>query len=405
MTPFQLLKHFFNAKGFEMGISEMAGGLFIFDEIHAYDAHVTGLILEMISYLRKKLGAKFCIMTATMPKFLKDEFREVLEIPVENELFWPKEDLGQFEKHRVHRLSGGLLDNLEAIKDDIEAGKNVLVVCNTVSKAQEVFQSIYQNTEKSILLHGRFILKDRIEKEACLERYKEELKRPKNTDSNIDPPVLLVGTQAIEVSLDFDFDCIYTEPAPIDALIQRFGRVNRGVKAHKTMAPVYIVESGSESDAFIYDKAFLTKTSQLLTDSLTLHPHTVETIIETVYEKGYRQKDLETFKTARSMFSDLIEEALLPFIENREIKEDFDGLFKSITVVPHCKRNEYEMFRERKEYLEMLKYEAKISPGQFYKLKKANLIEIDDQFKTKFVTVEYSSTLGLQIDVPEDTFL
>jgi len=39
--------------------------------------------------------------------------------------------------------------------------------------------------------------------------------------------MLLSCTQAIEVSLDIDYEIIYTEPAPIDALLQRFGRVNR----------------------------------------------------------------------------------------------------------------------------------------------------------------------------------
>jgi CRISPR-associated endonuclease/helicase Cas3 len=37
----------------------------------------------------------------------------------------------------------------------------------------------------------------------------------------------LIGTQAIEVSLDIDYDVIFSDPAPLDALIQRFGRVNR----------------------------------------------------------------------------------------------------------------------------------------------------------------------------------
>ena len=38
---------------------------------------------------------------------------------------------------------------------------------------------------------------------------------------------VLVGTQAIEVSLDIDFDELYTEVSPIDSQIQRWGRVNR----------------------------------------------------------------------------------------------------------------------------------------------------------------------------------
>ena len=73
LTPFQLLKAFFGIRGFEMQMAEMSKGLFIFDEIHAYDPHTTALILTMVERLRKDYDAKFCIMTATMPKFLKTE--------------------------------------------------------------------------------------------------------------------------------------------------------------------------------------------------------------------------------------------------------------------------------------------------------------------------------------------
>ncbi len=70
-TPYQLLNAFFGCKRFEVRLTEMAGGLFIFDEIHVYDPHVTALILSMIEYLKSNLDAKFMIMSATMPEFLK----------------------------------------------------------------------------------------------------------------------------------------------------------------------------------------------------------------------------------------------------------------------------------------------------------------------------------------------
>ncbi len=42
----------------------------------------------------------------------------------------------------------------------------------------------------------------------------------------------------MEVSLDIDLDVIFTEPAPLEALIQRFGRINR--RRLQTMADVFI---------------------------------------------------------------------------------------------------------------------------------------------------------------------
>ena len=57
LTPFQVLKAFFGTKGFEMQLSEMANGLFTLDEIHAYDAHTTSLILEILKILKNNYNA------------------------------------------------------------------------------------------------------------------------------------------------------------------------------------------------------------------------------------------------------------------------------------------------------------------------------------------------------------
>ena len=85
LTPFQILKTFFGVKGWEMMMAELAGGLFIFDEIHVYDAHTTALILKSIEKL-SQIEAKFLFLSATFPKFLKDKIRQVLPNIVEVDL-------------------------------------------------------------------------------------------------------------------------------------------------------------------------------------------------------------------------------------------------------------------------------------------------------------------------------
>ena len=76
-----------------------------------------------------------------------------------------------------------------------------------------------------MLIHSRFRRGDRVELET-------RLKRQFNGDGSKEfgdglCPCLVVSTQVVEVSLDISFDRIITQCAPLDSLIQRFGRVNR----------------------------------------------------------------------------------------------------------------------------------------------------------------------------------
>ena len=239
LTPFQLLKAFFGIRGFEMQMAEMSHGLFIFDEIHAYDPHTTALILTMIKKLREDYDAKFCIMTATMPKFLKDMISKVLEDPPQVQM--PAEERDRFTRHRVQLLKGNIHKAIPLIEERLTQKQRVLVVCSTVQQAQNVFQKLQGVAENAKLIHSRFILRDR-------ERIEKEL-----ADAD-----LLVGTQAVEVSLDIDFDCLFSEPAPIDALIQRFGRINR--KGKKGTCDVCICREGGENDHYIYSREKVDRT-------------------------------------------------------------------------------------------------------------------------------------------------
>jgi CRISPR-associated endonuclease/helicase Cas3 len=77
-------------------------------------------------------------------------------------------------------------------------------------------------------------------------------------------PKILVSTQVVEVSLDLDFEQGFTEPAPIDAIVQRMGRINR-YAAHPQPAMVRIFTKQLSKDNMVYTKELREKSLTVLT--------------------------------------------------------------------------------------------------------------------------------------------
>lgn len=380
LTPFQILKAFFGTKGFEMQLSEMTNGLFILDEIHAYDAHTTSLILEILKILKNNYNCEMLIMSATLPTFIKDLFKDNLGIS--EEIKMDKEELEKFTRHEVNIIYGNILDYLDSINNDINEGKRVLVVCNTVLRAQEVFEELSVDIDNSALLHSRFMLKDREEIEKSLD--------------NLD---LLVGTQAIEVSLDIDYDVLYSEPAPIDALIQRFGRVNRKGWSKDKIAPVNIFSEGSDKDKYIYNPKIVKKTVKSLETIDILKEDIIQKLVDDIYSEGYVGKDKEEFNRVQNHF-ELFNRQIVPFINDSESEMEFYSLFESYEVVPFKFKFDYLDEIEKCRYYEAMSYFLSISIGQFKKLEKRGDVELYND--TYFVNTFYDNRSGLKLEIEED---
>jgi len=382
LTPFQIIKYFFGFKGFEMGLSEMASSLIILDEIHAYDAHTTSLLLEILKILKNNFNSSLFIMSATLPSFLKNIFSA--ELKIANIISLNDEELDSFTRHEVNILSGNIEDYFIEIMESINSDKKVLIVCNTVEKAQNVFKFFKEDVESRALLHGKFVLKDR-------ERIEKKLK-------NLN---LLVGTQAIEVSLDLDYDVLYTEPAPLDALIQRFGRINRRGWENNIIKPVNILTEGSDKDKYIYNINTVEKTLEVLKKEKLLKESRIQHIIDEVYGEGYDSKDKKEFEQVQKTFNDFYNN-VVPFINENNEKEFFN-MFNSYEVVPQKFKLDYIEHIEKKEYFEAMAYTLTVSVGQFKKLENENNVESD--YNTFFVDVCYDSELGLILSNEESNII
>lgn len=218
LTPHQLAAIIFGTSGFETVMLDLEGTDVILDEIHTYSDYSRSMVLEIVKTLLR-LNCRVHIGTATMPTVLYENLLSLLggkEMVYEVKL--DDDTLDTFDRHLIDKIEDeSLIPNI--LENAFANNEKVLVVFNTINKAQTAFQE-YQTRFPDVakmLLHSRFKRGDRVRLEGELT----------NDYNNRTEACLVVSTQVVEVSLDISFDRMITQCAPLDGMIQRFGRVNR----------------------------------------------------------------------------------------------------------------------------------------------------------------------------------
>ncbi len=202
-TVDQLLTAGFNTGRWALVEANAANSVIVIDEIHAYDPWTLALILQSIEHFAR-LGARFMVMSATMPEYLLGLLQEALP----NATVVRDTSLLASARNAFEVVDVEIEEMVDQIEEAVCAGRKTLVVVNSVGKCQDLTQMFADLNP--ICYHSKFTLQDRTEKEKA-----------------IDSGSFLIATQVVEVSLDIDFDLMFTECAPPDALVQRAGRVNR----------------------------------------------------------------------------------------------------------------------------------------------------------------------------------
>lgn len=242
-TVDQLLTTLFHTGRWPLKTFAAMNAAIILDEVHAYDPYTTGLIFKAIEQLGRS-GAPIMVMSATMPNSLVEALEDVLENSGPVKVVQDRELL-DISRSRYRVVDSDLLEVLDEIEKTVASGKRTLVVVNTVKRCQELAQLL--KSLNPVCYHSKFILRDRERKEHRIL---------------MESPALVVATQVVEVALDIDFDVLFTECAPPDALAQRAGRVNR---KRERSGEVVILRPGPGSERIYFDD---TRTEQPPEDAL-----------------------------------------------------------------------------------------------------------------------------------------
>ncbi len=244
---------------------------------------------------------------------------------------------------------------------------------------------------KVMLLHSRFTYGDRDEKERKLMH-------------NLKDYDFVVATQVVEVSLDVSFESILTEPATLDALIQRFGRVNR--RGFGNPRDVYILTEGSENDDKIYNPYKIVEKSIKILEDFNGEPlweSKIPELISDAYSPASEKLEKEVvncWETAKDLFSDLKP------LGHGEDESQFYEMFQGLEVVPSKFEGKVTELIDKGKGIEVQKYLVPLPYWKYYAIIN-NFGEVFNHSKVKnkgfiVANLKYSKELGL-LNEPSET--
>lgn len=372
-TVDQLLTSGFNLGYWAMKEYALVGSSIIFDEIQAYDTFTLGLITETIKKI-KRLQGRVMIMSATMPKFLINHFKGLLDIqsPITaTELMDRKHNKWRYIDKQVE-------DILDEVKDYVDEDKKVAIIVNNIEKAKTLYNQLSEKYNV-LCLHSEFTMNDRIMKENFLEE-----------DNDLE---IVISTQVIEVSLDISFNVIFSECAPIDSLVQRAGRCNR--RGEYKDGEFVVFDYSKISLKFVYrkQKGILKKSKLVVQQNQKyLSEYEMADMVDKVYDEFDMYDD--NYKDAVSLYARIADEEMI-----FDLKYDEDKLKTriientKISIIPYKYKEVVEELFNNREYARISLYEVSVSIGRYKKYILKNFCE--NNYNLPIYTIDYSSEIGI----------
>lgn len=216
--------------------------LLVVDEVHASDPYMRELLQALVSQHTAR-GGHALLLSATLGDAAASAWLQVPPLPLAaaEQLPYPavRTPNGVHPVASTGRSKTVDIEWIEGFDDSsilplvvsaVQQGARVLVVCNTVARANALLRAVERDRRvpasslfavRGIVCphHGRFA---RVHREVM----DAEIGRRLGVGSPAGP-LVLVGTQTLEQSLDIDADLLITDLCPMDVLLQRMGRLHR----------------------------------------------------------------------------------------------------------------------------------------------------------------------------------
>lgn len=249
--------------------------LLVVDEVHASDPYMRELLRALLAH-HLRIGGRALLLSATLGEFARAQFlsRPPISLAEAQSVPYPAITtrtrtipvLRPDAREKAVRIE--FVEALEdlpklvgLLADALDAGARVLAIMNTVSRVVALLRTVEESgripPERVFTVagvccphHGRFARADReILDTAVTTRFGQ---------NSMAGPVLLVGSQTLEQSLDIDADLLVTDHCPMDVLLQRIGRLHRHERIrperHAIARCIVLSPTGNNLEQFIRTK-------------------------------------------------------------------------------------------------------------------------------------------------------
>ncbi len=406
-TPYQLLSGAIAGPAYSSVLLEQANSLFVLDELHAYEPETFGRLCAAMR-LWERLGSRFAVVSATLAPPLLAVIEESVEQPVALHRAPP----GTAPvRHRLVLDANPLTHcaSIERLRRWLRDGHSVLAVANTVATAQALFTALADDARETrpgdpyaaLLLHSRFKNRDRdaIERN-LLRRHPERTEQEDGQRGG-----LVVATQTVEVSLQLDFDRGAVENAPIEAVAQRAGRVNR--RGLHPQGPVefrvHRPQSHKPYDEDAVEAAWSALAALAAEGGDAFTEQDIDRLLHLAYDTEWGRGWAEAARAARDAFAAEFLSFTDPFHDRSEFAKSLSERFDTAEVLHRDDVEEYQRLTTGTQGDPLLAAGLLI-PLRYGQLKTYNA-DFDRRLGLYLVDGDYDQALGLRPPSEPETIL
>lgn len=221
--------------------------LLVVDEVHASDPYMRHLLSELLRH--HLMSSHALLLSATLGAIAQDAFLNATGArrsgtSLDDAVKTPYPALTNGMGKRLLRVTASTRTKpvtveclpclsdpnalLPTIRQALAQGARVLVVLNTVNRVLALQRAVEDAVPNDSLFHCRDVITPHHGRYSPTDRELLDAAVSQRLGKKSAPgPLLLIGTQTLEQSLDIDADLLISDLCPMDVLLQRIGRLHR----------------------------------------------------------------------------------------------------------------------------------------------------------------------------------